>query len=181
MDNYQSIKHGISSLETSDTDAAGNKPFHMRLRSSTSQAKARQLALQCQDSPKQRFEAVSQYIGVVGMDKINPPAHISVPNTYAQAMASPQAEEWEAAMRKELKSLDEHEVADLVPFTKVPPGCSIIGKRWVFRVKTDGRSKARLVVQGCAQQHELDCFSTFAPVCRTESQGLLLAIAASRD
>ena len=45
MDDYQSIKHGISSLETSDTDATGNKPFHMRLRSSTSQAKARQQAL----------------------------------------------------------------------------------------------------------------------------------------
>ena len=181
MNDYQSIKHGISSIETSDTDATGDKPFHMRLRSSTSQAKARQQALQCLDSPKQQFEAVSQYIGAVGMDKINPPASISVPNTYAQAMASPQAEEWEAAMRKELKSLDEHEVADLIPFTKVPPGCSIIGTRWVFRVKTDGRFKARLVVQGWAQQHGLDCFTTFAPVCRIESQRLLLAIAASRD
>ena len=164
MDDYQSIKHGISSLETSDTDATGNEPFHMRLRSSTSQAKARQQALQCQDSPKQQFEAVSQYIGAVGMDKINPPASILVPNTYAQAMASPQAEKWEATMHKELKGVDEHEVADLIPFTKVPPGCSIIGTRWVFRVKTDGRFKATLVVQGWAQQHGLDCFTTFAPV-----------------
>ena len=32
-------------------------------------------------------------------------------------MASPQAEEWEAAMRKELQSLDEHEVADFIPST----------------------------------------------------------------
>ena len=71
-------------------------------------------------------------------------------------MASPQAEEWEAAMRKEFKSLDEHEVADLIPFTKVPPGCSIVGTLWVFRVKTDGRFKARLVVQGWAQQHGLN-------------------------
>ena len=58
MDDYQRIKHGISSLKTSDTDATGNKPFHMRLRSSTSQAKARQQALQCLDSPKQKFKAV---------------------------------------------------------------------------------------------------------------------------
>ena len=69
MDDYQSIKHGISSLEASNTDATGNKPFHMRLRSSTSQAKARQQAIQCLDSPKQQFEAVSQYIGAVGMIK----------------------------------------------------------------------------------------------------------------
>ena len=181
MDDYQSMKHGTSSLETNDTDATGNKPFHMSLRSSTSQAKARQLAVTCQDSPIQQSEAVSQYIGAVGMDNINPPASISVPNTYAQAMASPQAGKWEAAMRKELKSLDEHEVADLIPFTKVSPGCSIIGTRWVFRVKTDGRFEARLMVQGWAQQHGLDCFTTFAPVCRVESQHLLLAIAASRD
>ena len=63
--------------------------------SANSQAKAAKVALQRQDSPKQQFEAVSQYIGAVGMDKINPPADISVPNTYAQAMASPQAEECE--------------------------------------------------------------------------------------
>ena len=99
--------------------------------------------------PKLQFEAVSQYIGAVGMDKIYPPASISVPNTYALAMASPQGEEWEAAMRKELRSLDEHEVAKIIPFTKIPLGCSIM--RWVFRVKTDGRFKARLVVQSWAQ------------------------------
>ena len=92
-DDYQSIKRGISSLETSDTDATGNELFHMRLRSSTFQAKARQLALQCQDPPKQQFEAISQNVGAVRMDKINPPVSISVPNTYAQAMAPPQAEE----------------------------------------------------------------------------------------
>ena len=68
-------------------------------------------------------------------------------------------------MRGELQSLDEHEVADSIPSTSVPPGCSVIGTRWVFRVKTDGRFKARLVVQGWAQQHGLDCSTTFAPVC----------------
>ena len=37
------------------------------------------------------------------------------------------------------------------------------------------------MVQGWAQQHGLDCFTTLAPVCRIESQHLLLAIAASKD
>ena len=79
-------------------------------------------------------------------------------------------------MRKELNSLDGHEVADLIPSTNILPGCAIIGTRWVFRVKTNGRFKARLVVKGWAQHHGLDCFTTFAPVCRVESQHLLLAI-----
>ena len=114
------------------------------------------------------------------MDKMSPPASISVPNTYAQAMASPQAEECEADMRKELNCLDEHEVADCVPSTKVPPGCSIIGTHfWSNQRKTDGRFKARLVEEGWAQQHGLDCLAIFGPVCRIENQHLLLAIAAS--
>ncbi|CAM9284251.1 unnamed protein product, partial [Sphacelaria rigidula] len=55
------------------------------------------------------------------------------------------------------------------------------GTRWVFKVKADGRFKARLVVQGWAQRHGLDCGSTFAPVCRLESQRLLLAIATAKN
>ena len=95
-------------------------------------------------------------------------------------MASPQAEECEADMRKELNCLDEHEVADCVPSTKVPPGCSIIGTHfWSNQRKTDGRFKARLVEEGWAQQHGLDCLAIFGPVCRIENQHLLLAIAAS--
>ena len=61
--------------------------------SATSQARARQLALQRQEYPKQQFGTVSQYTRAVGKDKTNRPVSISVPNTYAQPMALPQAEE----------------------------------------------------------------------------------------
>ena len=40
MDGYQSIKHGISSLETSVTDATRKKLFHVRLRSSNTSESA---------------------------------------------------------------------------------------------------------------------------------------------
>eukprot|EP00903_Cladosiphon_okamuranus_P014961 g13848.t2 len=83
-------------------------------------------------------------------------------------------------MRKELSSLQDYDVAYLIPISSVPAGCSIIGTRWVYRVKTDGRFKARVVVQGWAQQHGIDCFTTFAPFCRIGSQRLLLAIAAAQ-
>ncbi|CAM9120594.1 unnamed protein product, partial [Sphacelaria rigidula] len=49
-----------------------------------------------------------------------------------------------------------------------------IGLRWVFKVKTDGRFKGRVVGTGWSQRHGIDCGSTFAP-----SQRLLLAIAAA--
>ncbi|CAM9483573.1 unnamed protein product, partial [Ascophyllum nodosum] len=61
----------------------------------------------------------------------------------------------------------------------VPPGHNIIGSRWVFKVKEDGRFKGRVVATGWSQRHGIDCGSTFAPVCRIESQRLLLAIAAA--
>ncbi|CAM9567978.1 unnamed protein product [Sphacelaria rigidula] len=55
----------------------------------------------------------------------------------------------------------------------------MIGTRCVYKVKADGLSTARLVVQGWAQ-HDFDCGSTFAPVCRLESQRILLAIATAK-
>ena len=204
-EDYKNINDGITLLETinpeieeeinADKTSQGSSST-MRLRSSGStttstpdtnknitQSRAlQQLALNCyQETTHTLLESFTQYIGTVGFDNVLPPAAISVPNTYAQAMNSPQSNEWEKAMRKELNSLDEHEVADLIPSNTVPPGSSVIGTRWVFRVKADGRFKARLVVQGWAQQHGIDCFTTFAPVCRLSSQRLLLAIAASRD
>ena len=62
--------------------------------SATSQVRARQLALQRQGSPIQQFDSVLQYTSrALRLDKRNRPASISVPNTYARPMASPQAEE----------------------------------------------------------------------------------------
>ena len=84
-------------------------------------------------------------------------------------------------MLDELRSISDHKVADTIPSSLVPPNNNIIGTRWVFKVKADGRMKARLVVQGWAQRHGFDCGSTFAPVCRLESQRILLAIATAKN
>ncbi|CAM9465176.1 unnamed protein product [Sphacelaria rigidula] len=94
-------------------------------------------------------------------------------------MASPHSAEWLTAARKEHQSLIDLQVFELVPPEAVPPGHNIIGSRWVFKVKTDGRFKGRVVGTGWSQRHGIDCGSTFAPVCRIESQRLLLAIAAA--
>ncbi len=161
--------------------SSGHVPLPQRDNSNARQARAlRQLNLASEDYPQQMLDSFTEYIGTVGIDNVLPPAAVEVPNTYKQAMRSPQATQWEKAMQKELSSLDDHEVADLIPFSSVPAGYSIIGTRWVYRVKTDGRFKARVVVQGWGQQHGIDCFTTFAPVCRIGSQRLLLAIAASK-
>eukprot|EP00752_Nemacystus_decipiens_P017171 g15384.t1 len=161
--------------------SSGQVPLPQQKNINARQARAlRQLNLASEDTPQQMLDSFTAYIGAVGLDNLLPPAAVEVPNTYKQAMNSPQSKEWEQAMLKELSSLDDHDVADLIPSTSVPAGCSIIGTRWVYRIKTDGRYKARVVVQGWAQQHGIDCFTTFAPVCRIGSQRLLLAIAAAQ-
>jgi Reverse transcriptase (RNA-dependent DNA polymerase). len=61
-------------------------------------------------------------------------------------------------MSEEIKSLEEHDVWDLV---EKPKDRKIIGTKWVFKLKRDEhgnpvRYKARLVAQGYSQQLGLD-------------------------
>lgn len=125
------------------------------------------------------MELISQYFETVGINNVLSQRPSWYLDTYKEAMVSPQADERQAAMHKELNSLDK--VADLVPASSIPPSNTIIGSRWIYRVKADGRLKARLVVQGWAQRHRFDCFSTFTPVCKSKSQRPLLAIATSKN
>lgn len=48
-------------------------------------------------------------------------------------------------------------------------------------MKANGRFKAQLVIQGWSQKHGIDCGIIFAPVCRLESQRLLLDAAALKE
>ena len=76
-----------------------------------------------------------------------------------------------------MDSLKQHDVDKLVNVSSVPKGEKIIGSRFVFKQKADGRFKARLVVQGHVQEPEIDYGRSYAPVCRIGSIRTLLAIA----
>ena len=69
------------------------------------------------------------------------------PLTVEEAVASPDKGEWKTAMEKEMKSLKENEVWELVELRE---GRKAVGSKWVYKLKTcaDGsieRYKARLV------------------------------------
>ncbi|OJT02422.1 Copia protein [Trametes pubescens] len=105
------------------------------------------------------------------------------PQTYEEAMASPDANEWEAAMIQELESIAS---LDSFELTSLPPDRKPIGTRWVFLIKRDAdgnvlRYKARLVAQGFTQQPGVDFQETFAPVAKPESICAICAIMAQRD
>lgn len=79
------------------------------------------------------------------------------PQTYNEAIEDP---EWEAAIKKELLSLENLEAWEEV----TPTGKEdTVDTKWVFCVKSDGCKKARLVAKGF--QQDLDC-ELYAPVAR---------------
>ena len=80
------------------------------------------------------------------------------PSSVHEVMASSNKSKWHEAMKKEMESLYENEVWDLV---EPPKGWKIVGSKWVFKEKmgadsTTERYNARLVAQGFSQKRGLD-------------------------
>lgn len=105
------------------------------------------------------------------------------PNTIEEAMSGPDKAQWDKAIQTELQNLKSKDTWEL---TKAPKNRNVIGCRWVFKLKRDAdgrvqKYKARLVAKGFSQVPGVDFEETYAPVGRTTSLRLLLAIAATED
>ena len=105
-------------------------------------------------------------------------SQVQEPHTVGEVQSTPEKAHWLKAMEKEMKSLRESEVWDLV---ELPSGRKPVGSKWVFKVKTDEdgnveRYKARLVAQGFTQKFGADYDETFCPVVRLESIRTLIAL-----
>jgi transposase InsO family protein len=105
------------------------------------------------------------------------------PRSYAEAMARPDANEWEAACMAEMSVFDHMGVYEIVPR---PKDRKVVGSKWVFRIKRgpDGaiqKYKARIVAQGFTQIEGIDFDETFAPVAKLASLQTILALAAEQD
>ena len=104
-----------------------------------------------------------------------------VPKSYDEAINSPHAKEWQAAMDAEFEALIANDTWELRP---LPPGRQPIKCKWVYAYKTkpDGsldRFKARLVAKGYSQTPGTDFHETFSPTVKYESIRLALAVAAT--
>jgi hypothetical protein len=66
---------------------------------------------------------------------------IAIPNSYAQAMASPQSDQWLTAMQSEVDSLKVNNTWQPVHLMQVPQDANIIKGRWVFTVKADANGR----------------------------------------
>ena len=105
------------------------------------------------------------------------------PQTYKEAVTSPDGPMWKKAIKSEIDSILQNHTWELV---ELPPGSKPLGCKWVFKkkMKTDGtidKYKARLVIKGYKQQKGLDYFDTYSPVSRITSIRMMLAIASMRN
>ncbi|BBG99469.1 transposable element gene [Prunus dulcis] len=105
------------------------------------------------------------------------------PMTFKQAMMSEKSENWWAAMKSELNSMEKNGVWKLVT---LPQGCKPIGCKWVFKTKRNSkgqvdRYKARLVTKGFTQKEGIDYNETFSPVSTKDSLRIIMALVAHFD
>ena len=105
------------------------------------------------------------------------------PTSYKQALRSPDAKHWQAAIDSEYESLMTRKTWKLVPR---PAGRKLVDSKWVFKLKRnpDGsiaRYKARLVARGFTQEHGVDYDETFAPTVKVAALRVIMALAAHYD
>ena len=101
------------------------------------------------------------------------------PQTFAVAMKTSEAAQWQEAINVELKALRDNRTWIAVP---KPENAKALHTKWVFKTKTDAagqieRFKARLVVCGNEQEEGVNYSSTFAPVMDMATTRFILALA----
>ena len=105
------------------------------------------------------------------------------PQNFAEAMRSPESEQWLEAAQAEYKSLIDNDTWELVT---LPESRRAIDSKWVFKAKYDkdgivDRFKGRLVARGFEQKAGIDYEETYAPVVKYPSLRALLSYAVSKD
>lgn len=101
--------------------------------------------------------------------------------TFQECLESDDRNKWNKAIHEEKESLMHNKTWELVD-EKYAKGKQIISSRWVFKIKDDGRYKARLVARGCQQKkNSLDFKETYSSVVQASSLRTMLAIGAMKD
>ncbi|MBW0535649.1 hypothetical protein O181_075364 [Austropuccinia psidii MF-1] len=99
------------------------------------------------------------------------------PKTFRSALKGPSSKEWLKAIEKELTSMANLNVWDVV---ELKPDYKLVGTTWVFRIKTNHlkqvtEHKARLCAQGFSQTPGVDFGKTYAPTGRLNSLRCLIS------
>ncbi|KAI0993386.1 hypothetical protein K3495_g14798, partial [Podosphaera aphanis] len=104
------------------------------------------------------------------------------PQTWDQAMTSPEASHWKKAAEEEFKSLKQKGAIKIIPQSQVPQGRKPMKSKWVFKKKylANGdieKYKARCTAKGFTQRQGIDYHETFTPTPRAETGRIILVLA----
>jgi hypothetical protein len=99
----------------------------------------------------------------------------SEPRNFLEAVQDPL---WIKSMQQEMKSLLDNKTWILVD---LPKGRKLVRNKWVYKVKSDGRLKSRLVAKGFTQVPGVDFEETFSPVGRKASLKMLIWLVMYRN
>jgi hypothetical protein len=105
------------------------------------------------------------------------------PCSYQEAISCPDAKQWIQAIQEEHESLVRNKTWTIC---QLPFGRKAIEGKWILKYKprfktTAPRYKARFVIKGFSQVQGVDYNETYAPVAKTYSFRMVMAIAAARD
>lgn len=93
-----------------------------------------------------------------------------VPESFEQAINCDESKMWEKAMSEEIKSLEENHTWEII---NEPTNKKIIEVKWIYRIKSNGKYKARVVAKGfqqmCYENEEI-----YSPVARMTTLRILL-------
>jgi transposase InsO family protein len=108
------------------------------------------------------------------------------PQTYREAMASPDAAMWRAALDKEMRSCVEQQVWVLVRRDSLPKGTNVLPCKEVFKLKLNEHGavvehKARFTPKGFRQKRGVDFFETFARTGQYKTLRVALSLVAKWD
>ncbi|MBW0512383.1 hypothetical protein O181_052098 [Austropuccinia psidii MF-1] len=104
-----------------------------------------------------------------------------IPRTFKQALNCDAKEVWTAAINKELLSMENLKVWDVI---NLDPSYKLVGTTWVFKTKKNHLNeiiehKARLCAQGFTQTAGINFDKTYSPTGRLNSLRTLIASSAS--
>jgi hypothetical protein len=111
------------------------------------------------------------YSGIAGFDDGS-----NIPKTYNDAKKHPDWKDWWSAMYTELNNMETKGVWEITKRNQVPNNRKIIGNRWVFAKKDDGRFRARTVAKGFSQIPGQDFQENHAPVVNDTTFHLVLSL-----
>jgi hypothetical protein len=169
--------HGTRNAEYAETEAAEEEAPQGRSQRQRQKHDYRQLNSRGLDANQRHQRGLAQ-----AASDTTKASQIVTPTTYQQAMTGPQAKEWFQAMKAEYDSQIDRQTFQL---TTLPYDQKAIDGKWVYKIKETeegiiDRFKARWVAKGYRQVEGRDYEEKYAPVVRSDTSRILLAITAAK-